>query len=209
MQARHIASAGCGILVTLALFAFMISLVRPQAVSVARTVDLPSFTFMPQEVKPDIKDPPPKHKLPPPPTAVPDGGPGTSEIRIPHIERPTHVSPSVDLIRPEPDTGIREFPTADPGFAESAPRRVAGMNPIYPHASRMRGIEGEVTVRIAIDASGNVTDVKVLSATPPRVFEAAVHSAVARWRFAPPVVDGIAQPAAFTETFEFRLEDEG
>ena len=36
---------------------------------------------------------------------------------------------------------------------------------------------------VTVDARGNVADVDILSADPPRVFDRAVRAALASWRF--------------------------
>lgn len=59
------------------------------------------------------------------------------------------------------------------------------ISPLYPRSARMRKIEGWVRVRFDISKKGTVTNIKILGATPPRVFENAAVSAVRKWKYKP------------------------
>ena len=54
----------------------------------------------------------------------------------------------------------------------------------YPEEALKKNIEGKVTLRIAVDANGRVSDAKALSG-PPELFQAALDS-VKQWEFEPP-----------------------
>ena len=54
----------------------------------------------------------------------------------------------------------------------------------YPEEALKKNIEGKVTLRIAVDANGRVSDAKALSG-PPELFQAALDS-VKQWVFEPP-----------------------
>lgn len=85
---------------------------------------------------------------------------------------------------------------------------LAGADPQYPPAARAAGIEGEVTVRYDVTASGRVANAVVLAATPAGVFEEAALAAVSSWRFRPPTTRG--QPSAApgrVSVLRFRLGD--
>lgn len=60
--------------------------------------------------------------------------------------------------------------------------------PDYPTAAN--AIEGSVKLRFRIENDGRVTDVHVLEANPPGLFEAAAASAVSQWRYHPREADG-------------------
>lgn len=54
----------------------------------------------------------------------------------------------------------------------------------FPREAVKAGVEkGEVKVKVIIDAAGNVTDVQILEAKPPRVFDRAVRTGMAKWKF--------------------------
>jgi len=54
----------------------------------------------------------------------------------------------------------------------------------YPEEALKKGIEGKVTLSIAVDAKGNVSQSKALSG-PPELFQAAIDS-TKLWKFEPP-----------------------
>ncbi len=54
----------------------------------------------------------------------------------------------------------------------------------FPREAVKAGVDkGEVKVKVTVDASGNVTDVQIVEAKPPRIFDRAVRSSVAKWKF--------------------------
>ena len=63
-------------------------------------------------------------------------------------------------------------------------KRLSGDYPEFPKAAIKSGIEkGSVVARLAIDEKGNVTDVTIVSADPPRVFDRTVIDALRSWKF--------------------------
>ena len=65
---------------------------------------------------------------------------------------------------------------------------------VYPAAALAARIEGDVKVRFDIDAQGRVGNVRVESAHPEGVFEAAALRYVRGWHYRPASVDGVATP---------------
>ena len=85
---------------------------------------------------------------------------------------------------------------------------VEGGQPVYPEDAKERGIEGEVTLIYTVTASGHVTDLRVLEAEPPGVFDEAALAAVRTWRYRPPRSGG--EPTAVENvgsTIRFRLAE--
>lgn len=85
---------------------------------------------------------------------------------------------------------------------------LAGADPVYPPAARAAGIEGEVTVRYDVTATGRVANAVILAAEPLGVFEEAALAAVTSWRFRPPTTRG--EPSAApgrVSVLRFRLGD--
>ena len=61
---------------------------------------------------------------------------------------------------------------------------VAREQPEFPREAMRAGIDtGNVRARLTINAAGDVTDVTILQAQPPRVFDRSVKQALARWKF--------------------------
>ena len=57
-------------------------------------------------------------------------------------------------------------------------------DPVYPRAAIRAGIDkGRVLARVNIDEKGNVTDVIIVSADPPRHFDSSVREALSKWKF--------------------------
>jgi protein TonB len=57
--------------------------------------------------------------------------------------------------------------------------------PEFPREADRAGVnDGKVKARMTIDASGEVTRVEVLEATPRRIFDREVVRALSQWRFA-------------------------
>lgn len=54
----------------------------------------------------------------------------------------------------------------------------------FPREAVKAGVDkGEVKVKVIVDAAGNVTDVQIVEAKPPRVFDRAVRTSLAKWKF--------------------------
>ncbi|NGP54210.1 energy transducer TonB [Thioalkalivibrio sp. XN8] len=64
--------------------------------------------------------------------------------------------------------------------------------PVYPQRALARGIEGYVVVEFTVTRAGTVTDVSVLEAEPPGMFEEAARNAALKFKYKPRVVDGEA-----------------
>lgn len=116
---------------------------------------------------------------------------------------------SNDQARPAPAAANMEFglPTGVPKLEmqgglsagtvqdrEAVP--VVRVNPVYPSSAASRGIEGYVTVRFTIAASGGVDDAAVIDSSPRGVFDREALKAIKRWRYDPKLVDGkpVARP---------------
>jgi len=144
----------------------------------------------------EIKAPPPPPPPPPkkiieapkvqapepyvPPPDVPVPSPAESVISAPSVTPP----PQPYVIAPPPP--VVEAPPAPP--PKPAVRK--GAVPIkrveleYPKSAIRMGIEkGHVAVRLNIDEKGNVTNVTILSADPPRHFDRAVVDGLMQWKF--------------------------
>ena len=147
----------------------------------------------------EIKAPPP----PPPP-------PPPKKIEQPKVEVPvqpfvpppdippppqTVVAPTITAVSPEPPKQEYVIAPPPPVVAPPAPpkpairrgiQRISGDDPSYPREAIRAGVaKGRVLVRLLIDEKGNVTQVIIVSADPPRVFDRVVTNALADWKFRP------------------------
>lgn len=80
--------------------------------------------------------------------------------------------------------------------------------PKYPPQALRSGVEGSVSVRVEVDASGVPTDVKVVerSGERSRDLDRAVTDAVRKWRFDPAMKDGKAVAGAVVVPVEFKSQ---
>jgi TonB family protein len=59
------------------------------------------------------------------------------------------------------------------------------VNPDYPEAAAMCGIQGWVAVSYSITSEGGVVDPSIIESYPEGFFDAAVLKAIAQWKYAP------------------------
>lgn len=99
------------------------------------------------------------------------------------------------------------FGNGGAGSKWTKPERVSPLRPIYPPALRAQRLEGNVTVRVRIDAIGQVVDARIVAAAPADTFEAAALASARQERFRPATRDGRPAPYTLTFTYRFRIED--
>jgi protein TonB len=88
-------------------------------------------------------------------------------------------------------------------LAVFCPSRTA---PAYPPQSRRLREQGEVTLRVALDARGYVSDVRVERSSGFSRLDEAARTAVLSWRCQPAIRDGQSTPAVAIQNLEFKLE---
>ncbi|MDQ1061634.1 TonB family protein [Stenotrophomonas sp. SORGH_AS_0282] len=79
--------------------------------------------------------------------------------------------------------------------------------PSYPASAFENNQSGEVVLRVEVDAQGRVSDVRVLSATNPGVFDAASIAAARQWTYRPAMKDGKAVAAAVRIPVNFAMTE--
>jgi TonB family protein len=87
-----------------------------------------------------------------------------------------------------------------------APRKIMDVKPLYPEQSLAAGDEGVVIVELKVDASGTVTDARVLSSKCPALNESALK-ATRSWRYEKVLVNGEGKPFTMTAQVPFRLPE--
>ncbi len=76
---------------------------------------------------------------------------------------------------------------------------------VYPRRAQSRGIEGYVIVEFVVTKTGAVSQAVVVKAEPEGVFDRAALDAVAKFKYKPRIVDGVAMEVAGVQnriTFE-------
>jgi TonB family protein len=96
---------------------------------------------------------------------------------------------------------------AEPGPSAADFRRTRYVAPVYPTQALARGQSGEVRVRITVGTDGRVSDVQLVAASPPGVFDQAAVSAVRKWRFEPVLKQGRAIEASVVTSIRFEPDD--
>jgi len=91
--------------------------------------------------------------------------------------------------------------------AVKGPRKIKDVKPAYPKESLSAGDEGVVLVELKVDASGLVTDARVLRSKCPALNESALEAA-RKWQFERLPLNGHATPFTITTDVRFRLPEE-
>ena len=89
-------------------------------------------------------------------------------------------------------------PVADTAAAGSPPKAVSTPPPAFPDMARRQGKSGYVVASYTIGTDGLVGNVRIVESSPKGVFDRAVETALARWRYEP-----TATPVDITHTFYF------
>src|SRR5512141_587884 len=182
-QQRNPTRHAIGLIVVIAVHVLVIyALVTGLARKAVQVIKKPLETSIIEELKlPPPPPPPPKKveipKPPPPETYIPPPD-------IPVTTAPT--GPTITVVTPEPPKAapvIEAPPPPPPPPPPPKPavrrgiQRIGGDNPEFPKAAIRAGVEkGRVVARLNIDENGNVTDVIIVTAEPPRHFDKEVIS---------------------------------
>jgi len=93
----------------------------------------------------------------------------------------------------------------DPVTLAASLKRLRATPPEYPREALNQKITGTVTLEFTVDNRGETRDIHVIEAAPPGVFDDAAISAVRRWRYAPPVVNGTPVDVPVRTRMRFEL----
>jgi TonB family protein len=117
----------------------------------------------------------------------------------------------VEPAKPPADIPPERSPAPFAGKPQPAPTATAAgsvLHQVMPDVSRnaQHTIEGrlKVVVDVSVDASGNVSEAKVVSPGPSRYFANKALAAARGWKFNPPQVNGQAAPSEWVLRFQFR-----
>ncbi len=188
-------------------------------------------TPLPPMVIASIAPPPPEVPVTPP-APVPSVNPDAAPVVAPDEIRPEVPRPEASSLPPIPGglptgaagarfTGLLNDRSAGTGLSAPppppeppAPRRVGGIidapvrtyyrPPVYPPIAQSARVEGLVVLEATIDATGLVTEVKVLRSVP--LLDNAAIDAVRQWRYTPTRLNGQPIPVIMTVTVTFSLK---
>jgi protein TonB len=179
------------------------ALVTGLARKVVEVIKAPIETKIIEEMKkppPDTPPPPPPKMAPPPPPFIP---PPEINIQVPTIQQQAPVI-TTTTVAPPPQQVYTPAPPAPPQTAVRREYKASHrVNPTYPRQAIQQGIaNGRVIAHVVVAPNGSVTEVRIISATPPRVFDREVIRALSQWKFNP-------EPVGFIGEYEieFKLTD--
>jgi len=86
------------------------------------------------------------------------------------------------------------------------PKRIKGVDPIYPEEAKKEGIEGVVILEATTGIYGRVQETKILRSIPE--LDQAAIDAVMQWVYEPFMIDGKPRGVIFTVTVVFMLKSE-
>lgn len=115
-------------------------------------------------------------------------------------------SPDLDVLRDRLRNADRAANSGPREVAEASLTRVRSLTIDYPLNALAQKIEGQVEVAYLVTPKGAVADLKVISSSPPGVFDKAAANAVSRLKYKP-VLDGVKPAAVSTRMLvKFRVE---
>ena len=123
------------------------------------------------------------------------------------VEEGNPVSPAADKPAAKRATPkSRENPKPIARISRDPSPLASNQTPKYPPQALRSGVEGSVSVRVEVDASGVPTDVKVVerSGERSRDLDSAVTDTVRKWRFEPAMKDGKAVAGTVVVPVEFK-----
>ena len=106
--------------------------------------------------------------------------PVTSPAHAP--EPPPAAAPAAATVQAPPPSAL-PTPPASRGVEARTPRLLQDAQPRYPLPALRARIEGEAQVAFTIQPDGSVRNARLLSSTPPGMFEASALAVAQRWRF--------------------------
>jgi periplasmic protein TonB len=143
----------------------------------------------------ELKAPPPP---PPPPKRIveapkvqapvetyvpPPDIPVATTQEAPVISAVTTTPPPEPFVIAAPPVEAPPAPAPKPAVRRGI-TRLSGEDPTYPRPAIKAGVaKGRVVARVHIDEKGNVSEVIIISAEPPRHFDRAVIDALHTWKF--------------------------
>jgi len=182
---RHLIGIICVILVHVVVIYGLVTGLARKAVDVIKK---PLNATIIEEIKAPPPPPPPPKRIEIPKVTAP---PVQPYIPPPDIPAPVQAEPVIaaPTTTPPPEpVAIAPPPIVAPPAPKPAIRRgvtrISGDNPEYPpEAAKKQISEGTVIARLNIDEKGNVTEVRIVEAHPPRVFDREVIRALSGWKF--------------------------
>lgn len=125
-------------------------------------------------------------------------------------DRPLERNNSGEGLQKPAAAADKSLPDSDNGAEQRlasqslAPRVISRVAAQYPESARRAGMQGPVVLDLYIDEMGQLMSLKVVHGRPE--LAKAAEEAVKRWRFAPRLVRGKAEPGHLIVTLNFRIK---
>ncbi|MAA74985.1 MAG: energy transducer TonB [Salinisphaeraceae bacterium] len=214
---RVFVAAVVAVFIAAGLFLLMMYMVHNTDAGIDDDADLGAVNFIRFNEKDDqlkTKDrskpeepPPPKEPPPPAPEVsanIPAPQANLPKLDIPNIKTNVNVNAAPYLGNVE---NAAPAPAKSTGEADRDVAAVVRVPPVYPSTAKRAKIEGYVTLEFTVAPDGSVSDISVLDAQPPRMFNQAAIAAIQRWRFKPRVQGGQRVAAKARQTIRFELDN--
>ena len=187
--ARHV----IGITFVVVMHALLIyALITGLGRTIVEVIKKPLNATIIEEIKappPPPPPPPPKKIVEAPKVQAPEPYVPPPDVPVPQTVEPVISAPAITpppapyVIAPPPVVEAPPAPPAKPAIRKGI-TPVKREDPVYPRQAIRLGIDkGKVVARLNIDEKGNVTNVTIVSADPPRHFDRAVIDALMEWKF--------------------------
>lgn len=178
------------------------ALVNGLARRVVEVLKAPLETKIIEEVKkppPDVPPPPPPKMAAPPPPFIP---PPEINIQIPQSAPPPTITTVTTTPPPPGPPPVISPPQPAPTVVRREYKAAYRVDPVFPRQAQREGINGRVIAHVVVQPNGTVSEVRIISAQPPRMFDREVIRALSQWRFNP-------EPVGFIGEYEivFNLKD--
>ena len=184
-------------LTTCLLFLAMYALIATDSPELEESIPIKFNPIMEPPKEPDVIKKEPVERIPDPALA-------------PEIEPLSNVidfsDNLVNIPNNVPDIGKHSI---DGSMGSSSIVPIFRVQPDYPRRAITRGIQGFVDLVFDVSATGRTENIRVLAAEPSGVFERAAIRALKKWKYKPPMDDGVpySQPD-MTTRITFSLEGE-
>lgn len=155
----------------------------------------------------------------PAPQETPQVAPSEAAEALPIVESdpapatpPAAAKPPAPAASPEPAAAATMTSSVDLTYYSARdldvqPRALQKIEPDYPADAERQKLSGTVRLQLKLEADGRVSDIDLLSATPPGVFEDAALRAFREARFAPAQKNGRPVRALFLIEVMFDWDD--
>jgi protein TonB len=178
------------------------ALVTGLARKVVEVIKAPLETKIIEEIKkppPEIPPPPPPKLATPPPPFIP---PPEINIQVPTVTPPPTITTVTTTPPPPGPPPVVRAPEPAPTAVRREYKAAYRVDPVFPRQAQREGISGRVIAHVVVQPNGSVSEVRIISAAPPRVFDREVIRALSQWRFNP-------EPVGFIGEYEivFNLKD--